>query len=188
MQQFELGLKDNRQKRYLQFLLFSILLNITLFSWLSLTAIHLLALTTGMILSIAMLIIHVTKKWNNLNFTPHYYLIILLICWLFALELIPALLNLIFIFSALYLHKKISVSVDSTGIIIHSFPKKIFAWQDADNVLIKDGLMTIDLLNNKIFQLAVDDNLVNENDFNDFCRHQILKQKAINKQNDNFAG
>ncbi len=187
MQQFELGLKDNREIRYTQFLLFSILLNITLFSWLLLMAIHLTALTTGIIFSIAMLIIHVAKKWDKLNFTPHYYLIILIICWLLASEWIPALLNLIFIFSANYLLKKISISVDNTAIVIHSFPKKIFAWQDADNVLLKDGIMTIDLLNNKIFQLTVDDNIVNENDFNNFCRDQILQHRSINKQNDNFA-
>lgn len=187
MQQFEISLKDNRQNRYLNFLLFSILLNVMLFSWMLSTATHSFIMMGGLIFSVLLLVLHVSKKWNKIVFSPHYLLIVFVLCWIAELEWLPALLNIIFIFSAVYLNKKILITVNVDGMIIHSYPKKIFAWKEADNVLIKDGLMTIDLLNNKLFQFAVEEVLVNENDFNDFCKNCISANRPINQQSDNFA-
>lgn len=55
------------------------------------------------------------------------------------------------------------------------FPKKI-SWDQLNNVLIKDGLLTIDYKNNRIFQQETDeldeedDDDVTEEEFNAFCR------------------
>jgi hypothetical protein len=55
------------------------------------------------------------------------------------------------------------------------FPRKI-AWDQLNNVLIKDGLLTMDYKNNRIFQQETDeldeedDDDVTEEEFNAFCR------------------
>lgn len=178
MQSFEIGLKDNRQNRYLNFMLFCILLNVMLFAWILSTSVHSFILFAGLIFVLIMLIVHVTKNWKRLSSPPHYFLMIMVISWMLNFEWLPAILNLIFIFSGEYLSKKIKILVDQSGILIQSYPKKIFEWKDADNMLIKDGLLTIDLLNNKLFQLPVEHTSINENDFNAFCAEQIQQHKT----------
>jgi hypothetical protein len=50
-------------------------------------------------------------------------------------------------------------------------------WGEINNALIKDGLITIDQKNNKLFQKEIDSgvSLHVEKEFNDFCRQQIGK-------------
>jgi hypothetical protein len=60
------------------------------------------------------------------------------------------------------------------------FPKKI-AWSQLNNALIKDGILTLDYKNNKLFQAETDDDEdneeydVSEEEFNAFCREQISR-------------
>jgi hypothetical protein len=68
-------------------------------------------------------------------------------------------------------------------IIYPAFPKRNIYWEDTNNVVLKDGLLTIDLKNNRLFQ---DDiiSVVNETEFNDFCNKEMRKRRPIRK-NDN---
>jgi hypothetical protein len=60
------------------------------------------------------------------------------------------------------------------------FSKKI-AWSELNNALIKDGVLTLDYKNNKLFQAETDDDEdneeydVSEEEFNAFCRQQLAK-------------
>lgn len=40
--------------------------------------------------------------------------------------------------------------------MINSFPKKRYTWNELNNVVLKDGLLTIDFKNNKMLQRLVD--------------------------------
>lgn len=69
------------------------------------------------------------------------------------------------------------VTIITEKITYPSFPKKSFDWSALNNILLKDGLLTIDLKNNRFIQQPVDETKtsVNEQDFNDFCRQQLNK-------------
>jgi hypothetical protein len=69
------------------------------------------------------------------------------------------------------------VSINERQVIYPSFPKKIIDWQDLSNLIIKDGLLTIDFKNNKIIQQQIADisSTIDEKEFNDFCRQQLNK-------------
>ena len=62
-------------------------------------------------------------------------------------------------------------------IAFNTFPKRKLNWNEVNNVLIKDGLITIDQKNNKLFQKEIDAgvSLQVENEFNAFCKHQLQK-------------
>jgi len=55
-------------------------------------------------------------------------------------------------------------------------------WNEVNNVLIKDGLITIDQKNNKLFQKEIDAgvSLQVENEFNAFCKHQLQNTVTSN--------
>lgn len=58
-------------------------------------------------------------------------------------------------------------------------PKKI-NWRELSNVILKDGMLTVDFKNNRIFQYPVTESgwEINEVEFNRFCQQQILN--AVN--------
>ena len=78
----------------------------------------------------------------------------------------------------LAVRKKVVV-LDTEKIIYPSFPKKIIRWTELNNVLIKDGLLTIDFKNNKLIQQLIDESAssVNEKEFNEFCQRQLSVER-----------
>ena len=67
------------------------------------------------------------------------------------------------------------VAFDGVEIVFNSFPKKILLWPNVNNVVLKDGLLTIDLKNNTLIQKHVNDPVEKqvEHEFNDFCKEQF---------------
>ncbi len=73
--------------------------------------------------------------------------------------------------------RKLTVSVGPDKIIYPAFPKRTIVWNELNNVILKDGLLTIDFKNDKLIQAVIINTETNEKDFNDFCNRQ-LKQAA----------
>lgn len=68
------------------------------------------------------------------------------------------------------------IGFSENEITFNTFPKKRLAWNEVSNAVIKDGLITIDHKNNKLFQKEIDSgvSLQVEKEFNEFCRKQLL--------------
>lgn len=72
--------------------------------------------------------------------------------------------------------RDLKVLVNKERIEYPSFPPKKIKWVDLNNIILKDGLLTIDFKNNKIIQQLIDENnLVDENEFNNYCRDRLAK-------------
>ena len=69
------------------------------------------------------------------------------------------------------------VAFDTEEIVFNTVPKKKIQWDLVYNVVLKEGILTIDLKNNKLIQKEIDADIseADEQDFNDFCRHQLKK-------------
>ncbi len=69
------------------------------------------------------------------------------------------------------------VAFDQEEIVLNSFPQKKYLWSEVSNVILKHGLLTIDLYNNKVFQKEVDAEVSpeTEKEFNNFCRERLGK-------------
>lgn len=65
------------------------------------------------------------------------------------------------------------IGFSENEISFNTFPKKALKWNEINNALIKDGLITIDLKNNKLFQKEIEGYVTAdlEKEFNDFCKH-----------------
>lgn len=72
--------------------------------------------------------------------------------------------------------RRLVVGVATQAVSYPSFPAKSIAWSDISNIVLKDDILTIDLKNNKIYQHLVEypAKEVNETEFNDFCRKQLM--------------
>ncbi len=80
---------------------------------------------------------------------------------------------------ACFMEKPVKVSpevaLDNEEIVFNSFPQKKYTWNEITNIVLKDGLLTIDLKNNTLIQhntdSATDANI--EAEFNQFCKLRV---------------
>lgn len=87
---------------------------------------------------------------------------------------------LVFVFAALALleHQAkhaLEIGFSSREIVINSLFRKRFQWSEMSNVVLKDGLLTVDFKNNKLFQKEIDEgeHEASEEEFNQWCREQL---------------
>ena len=64
-------------------------------------------------------------------------------------------------------------------IVFNTIFRKKYNWSQLSNVMLKDGLLTMDFRNNRILQREIDDDEeeddASEEEFNLFCREQLKK-------------
>lgn len=90
--------------------------------------------------------------------------------WVFIVDILFVILNII---SA----RKLIVTIKNDNIIFPSFPKKTIQWQQLNNLILKDDLLTIDFKNNKLIQQKISEasSTIDEKEFNEFCCQQLNK-------------
>ncbi len=71
--------------------------------------------------------------------------------------------------------KPLEIGFADTGIAINSFIKRRYQWTDLTNIILKDGLLTLDFKNNRLLQKETISGIreLPENLFNDYCRKQL---------------
>ena len=179
MQKFELVLVNEKVKQYNLFALLIIIVNIIVLSILAITRSEIRFRCITLIILVAALFIiqHFAKKKQK-EFSAKGAAFLLIIgaylsfkFWLPAI--IIAFLTLLYIISI----RQFVLSVNANAIIYPSFPKRTIQWSELNNVIIRDGLLTLDFKNNKLFQALVNKRIMNpeldEKEFNDFCRAQL---------------
>lgn len=89
--------------------------------------------------------------------------------WLAFVFIILALLE----YQAKY---SIEIGFADNEIVFNSLFKRRYSWQQFSNIVLKDGLLTLDFANNKILQREVEDDEdddADEDEFNEYCRKQL---------------
>ena len=70
----------------------------------------------------------------------------------------------------------VEIGFSDTEIVMNSLFKKRYNWGDFNNIVLKDGLLTMDFKNNKLLQKEVqddEDDDADEDEFNDYCNKQL---------------
>lgn len=69
-------------------------------------------------------------------------------------------------------YKKPAINVNKNGVIIRRpFTSSTYQWNDFDNIILKDNLLTLDFKNNKLVQLQIkEESPATEIDFNKFVK------------------
>ena len=69
------------------------------------------------------------------------------------------------------------IAFDNDEVVINSFPKKRHSWDAFENIVLKDGLLTLDYKNNTLFQKQIESAVEKEEEaaFNVFCQERLKK-------------
>jgi hypothetical protein len=85
---------------------------------------------------------------------------------------------------AIFLEKPVKltpeIAFDKEEIVFNGLIRKRYSWAVVNNVVLKYGLLTIDLKNNTLIQKEVNDEVPKEieTEFNSFCQSQFVKHKS----------
>ncbi|MFL5747368.1 MAG: hypothetical protein ACJ751_22025 [Niastella sp.] len=75
----------------------------------------------------------------------------------------------------------IEIGFSDNEIVMNSLFKKRYNWTQFTNIVLKDGLITLDFANNHILQREVEDDEdddADEDEFNEYCHHQLSKHHS----------
>ena len=77
--------------------------------------------------------------------------------------------------------RELKIIIENDHIVYPAFPKRRLNWNELNNMVLKDGLLTIDFKNNRIIQQYIEEtsHTINEKEFNDFCIEQLSKIRGI---------
>ena len=185
MKKFELILKNEKQRSYLRFSWLMIIANLAFFVYLSASTWfkNLGPLLYVLLAIIAIVVIRSSKEQKK---KPRLYILFLIIIlgWIntrvFWWMAIP-----IFAFMILdeIARRELLIKVFADKIMYPSFPYREIKWNELSNVILKDRILTIDFMNNKIIQHEVfnkpGDHDVDEKEFNDFSKQQLNKLRTL---------
>lgn len=76
----------------------------------------------------------------------------------------------------------LEIGFSETQIVFNTLFRKKYQWSQLSNVMLRDGLLTVDFMNNRILQREIEDDDeeddTSEEEFNIFCRQQLKKNTA----------
>ncbi|MCY7309481.1 MAG: hypothetical protein SGI96_15070 [Bacteroidota bacterium] len=180
MKQFDISLKNEKIKPYNRLSWLIIIIHIIVFLYLSFFSndriIRVSAIASLVLLAFCFFLKLYFKK-TKWAFGFHPFFLFLMVGWItmgkYWLAAIPFIFDILFSITV----RKFSVEISVDKIIYPSFPKKNINWTELNNIILKDGLLTINFKNNKFIQQFVDETktVVNEQEFNDFCHQQLNK-------------
>jgi hypothetical protein len=91
-------------------------------------------------------------------------------------------LSFVFIILALLEYQAkyaVEIGFSDNEIKFNTLLKKKYRWTDFTNIILKDGMLTLDFANNKILQREIEDDDdeddADEREFNEYCRNQLAK-------------
>jgi hypothetical protein len=183
MQQFEITIKNEKEKYYKFIALLLVLLNVAIFIFLLFEDVHFYEAAAALLLSGLFLIylLYMAKKTRSSFFIREITFFILAGCWV-------ALQNYLVAFGCVALAILYHLSLQKLQFVFNTgfikkmnFPQRTYSWEMLDNVMLRDNILTIDFKNNTLIQLEIDCN-INETQFNEFANQQLFKTPDRNKQ------
>ncbi len=128
----------------------------------------------GMIISMLAFVFYILQLTQKkfASFRVEISFVIAALVWFLYGNFWLGALLLIFAVFGFYSNRKLVIQFNEQGIEYPSFPKKHFQWQEVDFVMLKDGILTLEMKDNRVFQFTLskeETDRLDEPGFNNFC-------------------
>lgn len=179
MKSFDIFLQNNKLLFYRRFSIFILVINLAILLFFTLSAenkTESLKRIIPVTVILAILIYMITQKRYSTQFLNILFVLFTL-SWIINGSYWLAGSTLLFAVLYNISARNFVISVTAAEISYPSFPVRKIKWEELNNIILKDEVLTIDLKSNKLIQHAIGNvnNPVNEEEFNEFCRQQLRK-------------
>ena len=185
MQEFKLSIQNEKASSYKKMAFFIILINLAVFATLGYytdkSIIRLITIATIIVVvSTSLLPTFLPPKKKEIAHFEIISLLLIVAAWGLMKFWWPALILLLLLGLYKLSQREFAVLISSTSVVYPSFPRMEISWDQLNNVVLKDDLLTIDFKNNKIIQQLIQkkEPAVDEQEFNDFCKAQLQQGKT----------
>ncbi|MEO6219361.1 MAG: hypothetical protein ABIO81_02960, partial [Ginsengibacter sp.] len=175
-------LKNDKIKAYRFFALLLVLINIAIFIFLlSYESKKYEAAAALMLIGIYIFArLYIAKKNNHTDYFDELIFFILAGSWIglqiYFMVFACAIMGILYRLAL----QKLKFVFSDHAVQKLNFPKSEYSWNSFTNVMIKDKILTLDLVSNKLMQLEIENDVtINEFHFNEFARQQIDMQKLV---------
>ncbi len=112
---------------------------------------------------------------KDIRFTQIHFAVLLTFCWALNQQYLFAGIILILGIFEYVVNRDTTCIADEQGVRLNAFPLRSYRWPELQNVMIYEGMFTIDRKNNHIFQVDVSEETLSfsEEQFNAFCAAQL---------------
>jgi hypothetical protein len=141
-------------------------------------------LIMAVVLLIGLAINLVMARRSGVRVRYRHWLLLAAVGWIGATP-IPWVGALFFLLAFLEYQTKrpLEIGFHDDRVVINTLIKQRFDWSVFNNVILKDGLLTLDFKNNRLIQKEVadddDEDDADEEEFNTFCRGRLADAKKI---------
>ena len=172
---FELVLKNEKKRQYTTLAFLILVVNVIFFIWLAITdrELRIKAILTAAIVTAGILIPYFLKRFSAIGVSVLFIILFYIEVGYWQLSVGIGVLALLFAVSI----RRLIVQVTDGHIVYPSFPKREIDWGELNNLILKDGLLSIDFKSNKLAQALVvnegNEPYIDEKEFNEFCQVQL---------------
>ena len=120
----------------------------------------------------------ITWRRTGSQLRYRYLLVATALGWLFMTD-IPwiAVLFVLLAFLEAQTRRPLEIGFDQDRVVINMMIKEYHSWREFNNIVLKDGLLTLDFTNNRLLQKEVveddDEDNADEDEFNAYCRERL---------------
>ena len=186
MEKYSLVLRNDKVKQYNRFAIFIVLMNILVFLAISYYSVEKIIRNIAFFAAVALVVILILQYFlvRTKQHKEYFYLSaglsLSFITWVQMGNVWASIICVVLMLLYVIATNQVTIHFNNNEIVYSTIPKKIISWHQLSNVILKDGLLTIDFRSNKIMQaeiMDIDGN-IDEKDFNEFCS-QRLNDAAI---------
>lgn len=180
MESFAFTLINDRLRSYQLLATGVIVLHFFIFNYLLLRGVLNAGLLAGLCITLLALLTRIFKKggYQQLGLPVWAIYIALAVCWAMSGQywMLPVLLLLAWLDQLA--GRKIRLVFYPDRIVLRAFPKKTIRWETLSNVILKDGILTLNYTNDHILQSAIapESQGISENEFNSFCTSRLANK------------
>ncbi|HET9057488.1 MAG TPA: hypothetical protein VFN30_11650 [Chitinophagaceae bacterium] len=138
----------------------------------------------AVIMTLFLVNFYIRKKNQTTSFSPALalYLIGLLFIFNTQTTLAETIFGVILLILAAFEQKvkaNLEIGFSAHFIMFNNFTKTKYSWNDFNNIVIKDNILTLDFKSNRLFQRETidEESDCDEDEFNEFCREQLAKNQ-----------
>jgi len=176
MQQFDIFIKNDKEKFYNNIAWIFLVLNFAVFIFLVFYDVYHYAALAFVVALVLYLLMrwYLFRKNKIISLIDEFVFFIPAAGWLglhnYVIAIGCILMGILYKLSL----QKLQLVFTKEKVMKLNFPKKEFAWNDLNNVILKDGILTLDFKNNKLLQAEIEKMQdINEAVFNSFAQSQL---------------
>ncbi len=180
MNYFEILLPNEKIKTYNVITFIIISLNFFGFglSFLKSSGFTSLLFIIGLLLNAVCWIFYIINKRHIKKNIPEIVFLVSAVIWMITNNYLIGAMLILFAIMGFLVNRKRFIIFSDDGIQYPSFVTKKFEWQNVNQVIYKDEILTIDLDNNQFIQLKIENldanEKIDEYAFNSFCKSKIV--------------